>query len=46
MNVGEERRTIYIEPTDESPEETIREPARVDEPERKVLVLVRLEPGP
>ena len=46
MNICEERRTIFIEPTEESREDTNREPARVDEPEPRELVLARLEPGP
>jgi hypothetical protein len=32
MNIGEQRRTIYVEPIEEPPDDPIREPARKDEP--------------
>jgi hypothetical protein len=40
VNIGEQRRTIYVEPIEEPPDDPIREPARKDEPIPEEPVLV------
>jgi hypothetical protein len=45
MNIGEQRRTIYIEPIEVPPDDPIREPPRRDEPVPEEPVLVP-EPQP
>jgi hypothetical protein len=45
VNIGEQRRTIYVEPIEEPSDEPITEPARRDEPIPEEPVLVP-EPRP
>jgi hypothetical protein len=40
MNIGERRRTIYVEPIEEPADDPIREPARRDEPIPQEPVLI------